>query len=72
MNLNWQKFTPSYLLSLDDQILPHTFLKLCVKSYLGESKNVRPDLDPLVSPSIASDEVIYYFAFKNSHFFVIF
>lgn len=57
LNVNWRAFTPSYLLALDDQILPHQFLKLCSKSYLGENEKLRPDLDPLLSPGIASKEV---------------
>ena len=59
LNVNWSAFTPSYLLALDDQILPHQFLKLCSKSYLGENEKLRPDLDPLLSPGIASKEVFF-------------
>jgi len=57
LNLNATQFTPSYLLALDDQILPHTFLKLCSNSYAGNKETARPDIDPLLSPSIASNEV---------------
>jgi hormone-sensitive lipase len=30
LNLNVKFFTPSLLLALEDNILPHTFLKLCL------------------------------------------
>lgn len=29
LNLNMQRFTPSLLVSLNDTMLPHTFLKIC-------------------------------------------
>lgn len=47
LNLNYHNYTPSLLTSLNDMILPHTFLKICVKSYLPSGTN---SLDPLVSP----------------------
>lgn len=59
LDLRSWKFTPSALLSLDDQIMPHTFIKLSINSYLGNNNKLRPDLDPYISPLIASDEVIY-------------
>jgi hormone-sensitive lipase len=34
LNLNYNNYTPSLLTSLNDMILPHTFLKICLKSYL--------------------------------------
>ena len=37
MNLCFQSFTPSFLYALDDLILPHTFLKLCLKSYIKDN-----------------------------------
>lgn len=36
LNLNFQDYTPSLLTALNDMILPHTFLKLCLKAYLKE------------------------------------
>lgn len=35
LNLNFKNYTPSLLTSLNDMILPHTFLKICLKAYLG-------------------------------------
>ncbi len=34
LNLNYNNYTPSLLTSLNDMILPHTFLKICLKAYL--------------------------------------
>jgi hormone-sensitive lipase len=34
LNLNYHSYTPSLLTSLNDLILPHTFLKVCLKAYL--------------------------------------
>lgn len=34
LNLNYRNYTPSLLTSLNDMILPHTFLKICLKAYL--------------------------------------
>ena len=36
MNLNYYNFTPSLLTSLNDMILPHTFLKICLSAYLKD------------------------------------
>ena len=38
LNLNYFDFTPSLLTALNDMILPHTFLKICLKSYLKDPK----------------------------------
>lgn len=34
LNLNFKNYTPSLLTSLNDMILPHTFLKICLRAYL--------------------------------------
>ena len=34
LNLNFYNYTPSLLTSLNDMILPHTFLKICLEAYL--------------------------------------
>lgn len=52
LNLNYKNYTPSLLTSLNDTILPHTFLKICLKAYLKQ------DTDPLnqyVSPIYSKD-----------------
>lgn len=36
LNLNLLTYTPSFLTALNDMILPHTFLKVCAKSYLAQ------------------------------------
>jgi hormone-sensitive lipase len=36
LNLNYHSYTPSLLTSLNDLILPHTFLKVCLKAYLKD------------------------------------
>ena len=50
------------MLALDDQIVPYTFLKMCLESYLSDPRS-RPELDPFISPAVASDEV--YQKIKN-------
>lgn len=55
LNLNYKNYTPSLLTSLNDTILPHTFLKICLKAYL------KLDTDPFsqfVSPIYSTDEVL--------------
>ena len=62
LNLNTKIFSPSLMLALDDQIVPYTFLKMCLESYLSDPRS-RPELDPFISPAVASDEV--YQKIKN-------
>jgi acetyl esterase/lipase len=38
-------------------ILPHTFLKLCLKAYLRDER-LKADVDPLISPILTSMEVL--------------
>ena len=45
------------LISFNKIVLPHTFLKMCMESYI-QNKNLRPQEDPLLSPSKASDELL--------------
>lgn len=52
LNLNYHNYTPSLLTSLNDMILPHTFLKICLNAYLKQSADC---LHPYVSPMYASD-----------------
>lgn len=53
LNLNINDYTPSLLHALNDMILPHTFLKICLRAYLKNS-NFSPETDPFVSPITAS------------------
>ncbi|CAD8190351.1 unnamed protein product [Paramecium pentaurelia] len=57
--LDIKQFTPSLLISLNDPLLHHTVLKLCISSYVPEQFDAK--LDPLMSPSIASDEILVRF-----------
>jgi len=58
-------FTPSLLLAMDDPILPHPFLKMCIESYVGGNDTNNPLCDPqtspYISPAIASDAVLSRF-----------
>lgn len=56
MNTNNKGFSPSYLKAFDDVVLQHSFLKLCLSSYVADSR-LRPDIDPYLSPINTSDEV---------------
>jgi len=58
LNLNFHLYTPSLLIALDDQVLPHTFLKICLESYVGKITNYDSKSDPLISPILVNDEVI--------------
>lgn len=49
LNLNINDYTPSLLHALNDMILPHTFLKLCLRAYIKD-KNFNPLNDSLISP----------------------
>lgn len=41
-------YSPSYLISLDDYIISHSFIKLCAESYVRGD----PKTDPLLSPLV--------------------
>lgn len=47
LNLDEKAFTPSLLYTLNDYILPHTYLKLCAKAYCQKYSN---PADYLLSP----------------------
>ena len=49
LNLNINNYTPSLMHALNDMILPHTFLKLCLRAYLKDP-NLSPKTDQFVSP----------------------
>jgi hormone-sensitive lipase len=38
LNLNYNFYTPSLLSSLECLILPHTFLKICLESYIQDAE----------------------------------
>ena len=59
LSLSKLRFTPSLLLSVDDQLLPYPFLKMCLDSYVGAftpgDKDNDPSIQELLSPSVAKD-----------------
>lgn len=57
LDLTRERFTESLLLSLEDPILSHTYLKICLDSYLKDTK-CDPRTHPLISPLNASDELL--------------
>ena len=58
--LDFNFFTPSRLIALNDILLPHSILKICLDSYI--SKNNDPNTsDPFLSPLLASDELLKHF-----------
>lgn len=62
--LSRQVFTPSLLFAIDDPILPYSFLKMCLDSYVGDFSqhpHCNPHINPYLSPGIASDEVLSKF-----------
>jgi len=56
LNLNFYEYTPSSLISLNDIVLPHSSLRVCLDSYLGgiDITVFDPINDPLLSPTCAS------------------
>lgn len=59
LNLNSSSFTPSHIIALEDAILSHKLLKMCVNAYAvknGEHK-LNADRDPFLSPIHLSDQV---------------
>jgi len=56
LHLSTKKFSPSLLLALDDQMIPYSLLKLCMQSYIAKGFNC--DIDPFLSPLMASDELL--------------
>lgn len=55
LNLNDKSFSPSLLKALDDMLVPHTMLKLCLKAYLQNGESIE---NPLLSPICTEDEII--------------
>jgi hormone-sensitive lipase len=52
VTLDCHAFSHSLMLSLEDMLLPHTFLKMCVDSYVRQTDDPSTDyyLSPLVTP----------------------
>ncbi|CAG9322243.1 unnamed protein product [Blepharisma stoltei] len=60
LSLSLTHFTPSFAISLEDLLVPHTFLKICLNCYLKDPNN-DPENDPLISPLFASSEILRQF-----------
>mmetsp|Transcript_12581 Transcript_12581/g.10793 ORF Transcript_12581/g.10793 Transcript_12581/m.10793 type:complete len:149 (+) Transcript_12581:1487-1933(+) len=56
LNLESKEFTPSYLLAINDQIIPYSLLKICLNAYIP--KDTDPIADFLLSPLKAPDEFL--------------
>ena len=54
LNLNYYDYTPSLFTSLNDMILPHTFLRICLNSYLKDPR-YNPKENYYVSPILTPD-----------------
>lgn len=59
VNLDPQHFSPSLCLCLEDPLVPYSFLKLCVQSYLRPSDT--PKSDPYLSPILIPRSVLAQF-----------
>ena len=57
LNLNYFDYTPSLLTALNDLILPHSFLKICLKSYL-KNPLYKPDECYLISPVLTPNTIL--------------
>ena len=58
-SMDCRHFSPSLSLCLEDPLVPYSFLKLCVESYLRPSDN--PQSDPYLSPLVASPSDLCHF-----------
>ena len=64
LSLDKYRFSPSFLLGIDDPILPYPFLKMCIESYVGdnqESSFCCPSKCQYISPVLVKDEVLSRF-----------
>lgn len=57
LSLDVGNFTPSYLIALNDLIVPHTFLKLCLSAYV-QSSDADPSTDYYISPLYTPAELL--------------
>jgi hypothetical protein len=57
LNLDTTVFTPSFLNTFNDLIVPYAFLEICLNFYLKDAR-ANPKKDPLISPIIIPDHVL--------------
>lgn len=58
VNLDQDAYSPSLLYSLEDLLVPHTFLKLCLQSYLQNNEDIK---SPFISPIHIDEETLAKF-----------
>jgi hormone-sensitive lipase len=58
LNLDQTSFTPSLLLAINDQIVPYSFLKMCLQLYMKDGE-CDPQNDPYLSPILIPEAVKY-------------
>ena len=56
LNLNYKNYTPSLLTALNNMVLPHTFLKVCLKAYI--KPGLDPKTDSFLSPIATRNETL--------------
>ena len=57
LNLDFNNYTPSLLTALNDMILSHTFLKICMKAYLKDER-YKAEKDPFISPLLTPNWIL--------------
>ena len=57
LNLDFNNYTPSLLTALNDMILSHTFLKICMKAYLKDER-YKAEEDPFISPLLTPNWIL--------------
>ena len=60
LNLDKNSFTPSLMIGIDDPLLPYPYLKMCLDSYVGSSKE-EAKFNPYLSPIKVSDSILSQF-----------
>jgi len=61
LSVSMNRFTPSYLLGIDDPLLNYPFLKMCTTCYTGNQSQCSPDTCMFLSPSVAPDRILKHF-----------
>lgn len=57
LNMDVESFTPSYLIALNDLMIPHTFIKLCLEAYV-QSQDLDPATDHFLSPIKTPNDIL--------------
>jgi hormone-sensitive lipase len=58
LNLDQNNFSPSLMFALEDLLVPHTFLKLCLESYMQSNEDPK---QPTISPLYIEEEILRSF-----------